>query len=405
MRCDDLRGLLAGLAAGDLSPAQEEFVHLHLQGCARCQTAYAGLLQTRRQMESLRDDSYHPRLTGRITREIGRHRTRRAILSWTGRGLRGAGVLAVVTLVIGLLLWQRGPLQQAAAPPPPQPVYLVAGTDLLYLEAPGREPRRVATLPPGAQLLPGGLLRFDSVLDRIHLPRSSEVPGPSAARVTDALPAEVRHIAGSDRSAWLIRQVDSAFAVDRLDLATGAVAPDPAPKEGEVFRALLSPDGSELYLLARAGGFPYVKVIDPQTGGLRTAHRLTAGFGPQALLLLSGEGALLHVIDEGRLMVIDQRRSAIALDRQVGGLTAVAAISPDGSQILSARPDGGLSLVDARTGEIIRQSDRHRYSQVLWHGDWAYGLREGALDLVDPSGLQVKRSSPVPTGTTHLQLP
>ncbi|MFZ5813797.1 MAG: anti-sigma factor family protein [Bacillota bacterium] len=405
MRCDDLQGLLAGLVAGDLSPAQEEFLRLHLQSCPHCQTSYTGLLRTRRQLEGLTDESYQPRLTGRITRAIARSRGRRAILIGAGRGLRAAGALLTLGLVVALLLWQQWPLQQAAAPPPAGPVYLVAGRDLLRVDAPGQEPHRAARLPEGAELWPTGLLRFGSVLNLIHLPSQSGLP-PAGARVTDSLPAGTRHLVGDGRTVWLVRQEGSAFAVDRLLLETGRLVPDPAPKEGQVYRAALSADRSALYLLARTGGsLYYVKVVDPASGALRSAHLLPEGVGPGALLLPDPLPGLLHLVDQGRLLTLDLERGAILLDLQIPGLTTVAALSPDGSRLLSARPDGGLLLVERATGKILRQRSGHRYRQLLWQEGWVHALGAGTLDLVDPQRLRVRASTPVPAEATALQLP
>jgi hypothetical protein len=408
MSCDEMQGLLAGLIAGDLPPAQEEFVRIHLNDCPRCQGAYASLRRTQAQLESL-DADYWPQLTGRINQATLRQRRSRTVLGLLGRGLRAAGALALMTAVLGLVLWQRGPLQQPAAPPRPEPAFLLTEDALLWVPAPGQAVHRLSDAEPGARLLPEGLLWSGRALFRL---------GPMTQ--PDMRPEHIGKLPPSSADALLVTSgatsrliwheffpdtQSSRFHVSVVDLTTGSLVPDPNPKEGRVYKAVPSPDGSFLYLLAQAGQNWFVKVIETHGHSLATAHRLTGGFGAGSTMLLSPAGDRLHVVDRGRLLTFDLSRSTIALDREVAGLSAIAALSPAGDQILSARPEGGLALVDLTDGHVERQTEGETYKEIIWKGPWAYGLREGALDLIDPDRLEIKATTSVPAETRQLLVP
>lgn len=412
MRCDDLQGLLTGLVAGDLTPAQEEFVRLHLQGCARCQTAFAGLLQTRRQLSLLADERYQPQLGPRVSRAMERHRARRAVIAWSARSLRAAGVLAAVALVFGLLLWQQGPDLRSAGPAAP-PAYMVVGRELMELDLTNRSSRAVklshgyGTLHPGGLVIAGpGVYRLDppDLLEPEVVPLDPLKLGPgmiSYANFPSALTIRDGPVAWTVKSTSRPRQtgtglptMESGFRLDRINLETGEVEEDPVWKAGHGLAAALSPDGRHLYLLARLDGDTglFVKVINTRTRELVDAHRPTAGFGPLSRLLISTDGDRLFLIDQGRLLSIDLKRGAVLLDREEPELTAQAALSPDATQLVTARPDGGLALWDAATGEPLRLIEGRRYRSLTWQGDWIYAAHDAGLDLVSPTSLRMTSS-------------
>lgn len=406
MRCDDLQGLLAGLIAGDLTPSQEEFSRLHLRECPRCQAAYTSLQRTQNQLRDLEAD-YRPELTDRIARAIARHRTRRNLLGFLGRGLRAAGALAMVAAVIGLVLWQRGPLQKGAAPPPAEPVYLLAGTELLRVELPGRPPTPVGKVGPGARLADGGLLWDGELLYRLS-DRPGGTPEPMGTAPHSNSDALVASAGGRLRFVWNVGLVESnsqKIQVTPIGTSERSFPADLHPKEGRAYAAVLSPDGSSLYLLAKAGENWFIKVVETENHALTKAHLLPGGFGPHSTILLSRDGTRLYVIDLDRLMTIDLARSTILLDREIQEITATAALSPAGDRILAARPGGGLTLLDAESGKVLRQREGPQYRQILWRGPWAYALGAYGLDLIDPARLTVTATSPVPDAASRIAIP
>lgn len=415
MRCDDLQVLLAGLVADDLSPAQEEFVNLHLQACPRCQPAYAALRQTQRQLSRL-DADYRPELTERITETLQLHRTRRSIVGFLGRSLRAVGALAAVALVVAAVIWQKGPLQRPAAPPSASSVYLLSGDQLLRVDRLGQSARVIDEVEPGSHFLDGGLLwsgkgiyRLSAEPDRKPEPWVTLPTGRpdslflSAGSVHRLIAHESRESALGGSTGW--------FKVINIDPETGLADGDSIPREGHAYDGVISPDGRTLYLLAEVGGNWFVKEIETAGNSLTQAHLLSSrefgGIPRRSSLVLSPAGDQLHVVGMHRLLTIDLATSRVLLDQELE-VSRIAALSPAGDQLLAVRPIGGLTLVDLKTGESLKELDGdlgENYWELLWQGSWAYGLRRGAIDLIDPVRLEVVATTTLSEQTGQIMLP
>jgi|GEM_PF-5148798 len=416
MQCDEIQGMLAGRLADELSPAQEEFLQLHLTGCPQCQASYADLTRTRNDLHDLATD-YHPQLSGRISRAIASRRAGITARRWTGLAVRIGGLAAAMLLVVYAVLQVPG-LRSAGTPP--AQVYVIEGRDLMQIDLATGSTRRMGDLhSPGGRFLGGNLIRSAGLTEV----SPSGIPVDLTLPMDDSellvLTENADAVLRDGSSLWLVynhaRPGDEplndrafegpgGFVLDRFDLQTGAIDQDPSPKEGVVQRALLSPDGKTAYLLAQLTTSPgpgmterttYVKVVDLASRRLITAHRLTSGFGSLAQLHLSPDGARLYVTDLGRLMAIDLAAGTVAFDLEVDGVTATATLNPAGDRLLIATlPD--LIVLDTATGtELYRGRANPHYSTLIWRGDWIYGHRYGGIDLIDPQSLKVVKSVPI----------
>ncbi len=386
-----MQELLVGLVAGDLSPAQEEFVRLHLAGCPRCQERYAGLKRTRAALAALHAD-YRPQLTGRIAKAIARERGGLALRRWGGLVARVGGVAAVLLFLLVAVLQGPAPRPARAVA---EPVYVLQDRFLLQVDLASRATRQMAELDSvGGRIFEGGLL--DLSWDLYEITPSGEPVHLLEDRDSHIDNADAVMRRGS--ALWLARnymrpgqeQAFDGFVLDRLDLTTGQIDPDPAPKEGTVLKGILSPDGRYAYLLAKIDTGTYVKMVDTETRSLLTAHRLPSGFDALSQLLLTSDGATLYVRGLGRLTAIDLARGNISLDLADESLTASMTMNPKGDRLLIATSQGGLAVRDAKTGQVLRQSAATpRYDAIEWREDWIYGRHYEGIDLIDPVTLKV----------------
>jgi anti-sigma-K factor RskA len=131
MTCDDCDLLLAAYAVGALDPGEDRRLHLHLAGCAACQTAAASYLRTSDLLPLALDPvTPPPALRSRLLAQVhaeaaGMAASRARRVSWrerlwralpTGRGLTVTGGLSAAAAV-ALAVWSFAiPHRQTAAP-------------------------------------------------------------------------------------------------------------------------------------------------------------------------------------------------------------------------------------------------------------------------------------------------
>jgi hypothetical protein len=400
MTCHDLKHLLPPYQSGELPPAQQEFLSLHLSGCATCRAALADLSLTQRQLESLRGDPWQPQLTGRIAAALKRRQKTRTLGHWLGAGLKAGGVAAIAAaLVLALLLALPGDLLlRPAAPPVGSRVLVLAGDTLVDVDtAAGRV---AGTAPVGGQaaLVTGAgknWLLSGSTLYELG-------PAPDEVRqVAAGLTGRLLGASPDGRTLWLLRdEGPDAFAIDAVDTATGTVTRDTEPKPGTAGRATVTPDGRSLLVLARVTDLTFLKVIDSNSRTRVEAHPLLT-FAPDDTPLAAPDGQTVWVAGPGRLARVQVGSTGAPAYTPVPGLTPAAALSPDGRQLAAVTDAGGLLLADLPSGQTRTIQPAGRYQHVLWDasGDWFYAAAPGQLDVIPARGRTASHTTVVlPSG-------
>lgn len=347
MTCQELQEWLPDYESGELPPARHEFVSLHLEQCPHCRQAVADLCLTRRQLESLRLERWQPDLTVRVGAGLARQRLATGAARWTLR----LGAVAAVAFVLALLLQARsapGPVS-----PPPVTVYLTAGDAVVALHT-----GTGASEPVGS---PEGRLFLG--------------------------------VAPDGRTAWWLRDVEGlSFALDALDLESGEVRPDPAPKPGRAYGGALATDGRSVYVVASVQGVTYLKRVETATRTREEAWSL-GDFPPEAAILpredrvyLAAAGHLAAVTREGTVTV-----------RTVRGLTPTATLERTG-RLVAARAEGGLLLVDPASGRVMGRMTGPVYEALAAApgGGYVYAAAGSILEIRAGQRLELVGSLPLP---------
>lgn len=399
MTCRDLTDLLVAYEAGELAPAQQEFVALHLESCAACRQALADLQVTRRQLEALRSDPWQPQLTGRITGALARERQAGTAGRWLGALLRAGAVAAVAGAVV-LAAFTLGPgvTGRQKAPAAGSSALLVAGSSLTWVDTSAGQVTRWDQATAGAQVVSGGEKRFALSAGTLL----EYGPTPDAIRVVARyLEGRLAGAAPDGRTVWLVRSAaNNTYAIDAVDVATGTVTPDPHPKAGQPGQSAVSPDGRQLLLLVEVEGLTYLKVIDTATASREEVHPLLT-YTLAARPLPSPDGKTVWVAGEENLARVIVGSEDRATYRVVPGLTPAAAISPDGLRMAAAGAKGGLLLVDPVSGRVINRTGGPAYTDLAWRDDWLYAAREGELDILRPARLAPVLQVTLPDGPPH----
>lgn len=412
MKCDELQELVVAYAAGELVPAQREFVAMHLAQCNRCQSALAGLNATRRQLESLRYDAYHPQLTGRIAGALERQRRRGVVRRWAGRGARmalGGAATAVAAAVLAAVLQGRPALDAfrpaPAAPPPGTAAYVLTDAHLLQVDLGRASATSVASVLPksGAQVTGAAGGRFLLTGGELY------AFGPSLAqpRLIARVSGRLLGASPDGRTVWVLRSVDDAwFAVDAVDVSTGEVQADRQAKPGNASGGVVSRDGRQIYVVAEVNGTTYLKAIDAESRVREDAFPL-GDMGVASTPLGAPGLGLVYVAGYSRLAVVApvQGSDAVSL-YSVPGLTPTAALSPDGKTLASAREGGGITLVAPASGTVLAQSKGPQYAHLVWSetGEWLYAASGNRLDILASDRLITARRIALPAGETPVDL-
>lgn len=372
MNCSDLQGLLSGYAAGELLPAQAEFVTLHLRECSGCRRSVDDLRLTRTQLETLRYDGYQPQLTARINRALPRRQAWLALSRW---GRFGAAVSLPALAVLVLFLVLRAPGLTAPASGPY--VYRVAGGWAVATDSGTGEAIHLQAVDPGAQVAGSFLLAGDTLF---QLKADQARP---VAR-TDGL---LLGPSPDGSVVWVARQVTpNSFAVDKVDVAAGTVATGPELAPGVVYRGIVSADGQRLYLLASVGEEVFLKVVDPGNQQRASAHRLPL-VGPDARILAHGD--IVHVVDDGLVVRLTLAPSGGLFVQEVPGLTRAVALAPGGSTLAAVLEDGDVALIDSRSLQITRRVNGAGYQELLWpEPDRLVAIGQDGLDRFTYPGLR-----------------
>lgn len=391
MTCHDMTELLAGCSAGELNPAQREFVELHLRECPPCRAALADLELTRRQLEDLRAaDRWQPALTGRIMQQIS---TRpRPAWGW----LRFAGGLAAVVAAAFLIVgrWPTSP----AGPPPGVSAHVVAGDQFLQVDAGTSEMHPVAQgLQPDTQLAVSGGSRYLLSGDQLLVADPSGAGTRPLARASGIFLGA----APDGRTVWLARNLKpDGFVLESVDTATGQLTADPNPDIGRVSGGFVSRDGRTLYLVGTTPDGTYLKLVDTVTRTRTGAYRL-AGFSPAATALAGPGEQVIYVVDHG-LLAVAQPAPVTTLPEvfPVAGLSPVAALRPDGALLVCARPGGGLVATDPATRRVLRRTTGPAYSHLSWseNSRWLYAITDSTLAVLDGERLTTIKRIPLPAG-------
>ncbi|HLN64802.1 MAG TPA: zf-HC2 domain-containing protein [Symbiobacteriaceae bacterium] len=399
MTCRDLTDMLIAYQSGELAPAQHEFVALHLEQCADCRRALADLQLTRRQLEALRSDPWQPQLTDRIAGALARERATATAGRWLGALLRtGAAAVVAGAVVLAAFVLAPGLQSRSAAPAAGTSALLVAGTSLVRVDSSAGKVDRWDQATAGAGVVSGGGKRFaisaGTLLEYGPTPDDIRV----VARKVDG---RLAGAAPDGRTVWLVRSAaNSTYAIDAVDVATGAVTPDSHPKAGLPGQSAVSPDGRQLLLMVEIDGLTYLKVIDTATATREEAHPLLT-YTRAARPLPAPDGKTVWVAGEenlARVIIGDADRVTY---RVVPGLTPAAALSPDGRRLAAAGARGGLLLVDPTTGRVVTRTTGPAYTDLAWQGDWLYAARDGELDILRPTRLAPVLQVKLPAGPVH----
>ncbi len=386
MRCSEIQDLLVAYSAGELTPAQREFVHLHLEGCAGCRQALADLELTRRQLESLRAERYQPQLAPRIKRAAA-HRRRRFPV---------AAVAAVGALLVAALAWWQGALPgmpAPAGPPAGTTAFLVQADRLLQVDTGRRTVSQALPTDWNAQLVTGGgtrLLLSEGQLTAI---------GPNGAtRPIGQANGLLVGISPDGRTAYTVLQDgENRWRVGRIDLTTGEVTPSDTAFAGRVQAGIVSTDGALLYLLATVDGVSWVKEVESGSGAIARVHRIP-GFENGGTLLLSSDGARLYIVGNGPVAAISPGTNGEIRAIQVSGATTHAVLVPGTHTVLAAHEQSGFLQITLDPINTKRIPGAF-YTKLLWgeEGTWLYALSGGQLDVLDPTA-PTKPLSRIPLG-------
>lgn len=386
MTCQEMDELLAGYVAQELPPAQTEFVRLHLDQCPHCRLTEADLLLTRRQLATLREERWQPRLTGRITHAMRQANARRMALRWAQWALRAAAVAAALYAAVSL--WDQPlPLFDGPAPAgtsvPAGNVLVLERSELLRVDVARQSLEPVLQVHPNAGLIAGGgsyLALSGGKLSAVN-PR-----GGSGVGIAENVQGRLAAVSPDGRSAWLVRQSSEPeqFWLDRLDIATGEVSRDPGAEAGHILSSAVSPDGQTLYMVARVGSLMYLKLAD---AGSRRVERFYSvpGMALSATPLAAPDGTV-YVADLGRVLAFgpDGMREVF----RSAQATPVAMLTEGGKRLVMARAGGGLMEVDLASGRVGRQQSGPAYSHITVGDGWLFALTEKKLAVVDPGTLR-----------------
>jgi WD40 repeat protein len=221
----------------------------------------------------------------------------------------------------------------------------------------------------------------------------TQIRDPRTLRVTTRLPAGADHSALSpDGRTLLLGDTDGSIRF--LDLDSGHVRPGSGRHTGAVVAAAYSPDGR---IAVTAGEDNRLIVWDVESAA--AVETLSGHTGGVTGLALSRDGRTLYSASlDGRIIVWDlggSHRLGRPFATGRAGLTEgfrsspstgeplAYALSPDGERLAVARADGELTVVDARTLEVL-PSDRPFPNRGI--GGLAYAPHGGPLFVAGMDG-------------------
>lgn len=372
MTCHDMTDLLVSYSAGELAPAQREFVEMHLEHCAACRGTLHDLELTRRQLEGLRGDSYQPRLSTSIMTTIRRRR----LVTNLFRVLQ-VGV-AVAILAAGIRIAMPYLQPAPAGPPPGTSTHLVVEGTLFRVDAGTFTHQTVAR---GTQQVVSGGGSLFTVSNRQVLVINPSGGSPRRLGMTGS--GLLLGVSPDGRTVWLGRQVTPAeFTIDSLDVRTGRHRTNNPRLAGRLYRGAVSKDGSRLYVTATVGEAVYLKVIEIARSELERAYLLGA-FPPDSTPVPSLDGKQVFVVGAGRLAVVTLGEPEIERLISDEGLTNKAVLAPGGATLMVAHSQGGLLEVNPESGNLTRVSTGPTYTSLAWSDDnrWLFAAGGRRLDV------------------------
>lgn len=184
---------------------------------------------------------------------------------------------------------------------------------------------------------------------------------------------------------WMVAPAgEEQFLVSKVRARGGrvlATAPEAAP--GQARRATVSPDGSQLYVMATYQGLSYLKILSTETLRL-TASIPVSSVGPDSLPLGAPDGETLYLIGHGQIRVIDIKGTHAARSFHATGITPAAAFMPDGQSLVVAHQAGGLVRLSL-IGSVLNRTDGPVYTRLTWSGDRLLAeTANGHVVVLDP---------------------
>jgi hypothetical protein len=245
MEHSEIEELLSACVDGELTPAQQEMVDLHLAGCPDCQRSLAEFRLTRQQLALLADPvalTWRPDVVERVTARVRRRRR------WWGIGRRLAldlaGVLAV-GLVVAAAIWL---LPRLLTTSPDETTLVSAPPRTTYQPTPSAIPLPTPTggqvnspSPPPPPVLAGG--QSGDVLTRTPAPFMPTGAPADVTYVALVVPGSRTRLQIS--SAHLLRGRPVSNAVQNLGFQLFL---DDEALAKEAFIVLEGPDGAQTFL-------------------------------------------------------------------------------------------------------------------------------------------------------------
>lgn len=372
MTCHDMTDLLVSYSAGELAPAQREFVEMHVEHCAACRGTLHDLELTRRQLEGLRGDSYQPRLSTPIMTTIRRRRLVTNLFRVLQVGVAVAILLAGIRIAMPYL--QPAP----AGPPPGTSTHLVMGGTLIRVDTGTFTHQAVAR---GTQQVVSGGGSLFTVSNRQVLVINPS--GGAPRRLVMSGNNLLLGVAPDGRMLWFGRQVTpTEFAIDSMEVRIARYRFSNSRLAGRLYRGAVSKDGSRLYVTATVGEAVYLKVIDPARSQLIQAHLLGA-FPPDSTPIPSLDGKQVFVVGAGRMAVATLGQPEIGRLISDEGLTNKAVLAPGGASLIVAHSQGGLLEVNPGSGDLTRVNSGPVYTSLAWSDDnrWLFAAGGRRLDV------------------------
>jgi hypothetical protein len=243
MEHSEIEELLSACVDGELTPAQQEMVDLHLAGCPDCQRSLAEFRLTRQQLALLADPvalTWRPDVVARVMARVRRRRR------WWGMGRRLAldlaGVLAV-GLVVAAAIWL---LPRLLTTSPDETTLLSVPPRTTYQPTPSALPLPTPTQvsspsPPPPPVLSGG--QSDDVFTRTPVPSMPTSTPVDVTYVALVVPGSRTRLQIS--SAHLLRGKPVSNAVQNLGFQLFL---DDETLAEDVFIVLEGPDGAQTFL-------------------------------------------------------------------------------------------------------------------------------------------------------------